>query len=82
MAHPLTATSHISLSGYGTRALARSTRASGVSPSRRGRTARSKARRLARNWSIRTMIGLMGHGPHAGIWRDTVLLERRSLRPQ
>ncbi|OFI39142.1 phosphinothricin acetyltransferase [Arthrobacter sp. SW1] len=27
---------------------------------------------------IRQRIGLMDYGPHAGVWRDTVLLERRS----
>ena len=26
----------------------------------------------------RERIGLMTHGPHAGSWRDTVLLERRA----
>ncbi|MCH6469877.1 GNAT family N-acetyltransferase [Sinomonas terrae] len=29
----------------------------------------------------RRRIGLMPHGPHAGLWRDTILLEHRHDRP-
>lgn len=32
-----------------------------------------------RQVGIREKLGKMAHGPHAGKWRDVVLLERRSL---
>jgi phosphinothricin acetyltransferase len=31
-----------------------------------------------RRVGVRERIALMTHGPHAGVWRDTVLIERRS----